>query len=109
MYTCGCVYVICSMCERCVWGGRGGGRVWALGICSSPRAAQQPPRTWSQPGSFGSLSEAAVPQRALPADFFRALELFTWERPPFLCQASPVYQSTHLTAPRNVSEISRER
>lgn len=29
----------CAMCERGVWDG---GRVWALGICYSPRAAQEP-------------------------------------------------------------------
>lgn len=73
VYTCGCVYVMCvrEVCEVVVGCG-----LWVSALLP------ELPRTWSQPGSFGSLSEAAMPQRALPAAFFRALELFTWERPP---------------------------
>lgn len=76
---CGCVHVICV---RDVGGG--GGKVWALSICShSPRATQEPARPapssapWSQPGSFLNLSEAVAPQCPLLANSSRALKLFT--------------------------------
>lgn len=45
----------------------------------------------SQPGSSGSLWEAVELQRPLLADSSRALELFTWERPPFLRQVGLIY------------------
>lgn len=66
---CGCV---CVICVRDVCGVVVGCGLWVSALLPE-LPSSQPPRTWSQPGSFGSLSEAAAPQRTLVADFSRAL------------------------------------
>jgi len=80
----------------------GGGRVWALGDCTyPPRAAP----SWPGLQQAQRLGASPVQGQACPScgatappagRLLGALELFTWVRPPFLCQAGLAYQPTHL-------------
>lgn len=71
--------------------------VVGCGLWISAVILPEPPR--SQPGSSGSLWAAVEPPRPLLADSSRALSCLQG-RPPFLCQAGLIYQSTHQDLPQ---------